>query len=442
MRVRRFAGVLLVLVCLFGAVTAQAAVKTNFSVSSVEKLETALKYEKKHKVTEFTVTMDAALYKKMTADDGYRLKRELMLCGAVSPGKYTQDDEARKISFSVRWSGDPVYQVTSKAELDEAVGKIVKKDTRQFTLVMGKTLYASMSGDEFAPFKVLIGRHCIASCEHTAYNDLHILKVTSCSIMRNAKYVTTMDEAVDHIRGMAAKEAKYMNLFCPASLYEKLRAEITWDEGETETRQKALLHSCGGRSFSTAHHDDTRHIGYSNVSYYPGFRIANAAAKGNEKQLPDEDLRTLAAARKLVKGLDTSKYKTGTAASKKAAAIVDALARVTEYKAGNLLPTDGDCARGPLLNGEGDCDGYADTFYLCASLAGLEVRYVSGPRHMWNMVRIDKEWYFVDATWCDAGTQSDFRYFMLGRDRASQTHVYFEDIIPALAGKTDPKLIP
>ena len=441
MKARRFAGVLLVLICLFGA-AAQAAVKTNFSVSTEEKLETAFKYVKKHGVTEFTVTMDAALYKKMTKDGEYALQRELMLCGAWTPGKYTLDDEARKVSFSVRWSSDPVYQVTSKAELDSAIGKIVKKNATRFVLVMSKTLYGSMSGDRFALFKQLLGRHCIRGAEYTAYDDLHVLKVTLCSIMRNAKYVTTMDEAVSYIRSMADKEAESMYLFCSATLYKKLCEEITWD-GVARTRHQSLLKVNGGFDFNNSHDDVYRCIAYTYIDYYPGFRIVNAVEKGNEKQLSDTDKATLEAARKLVKNLNTSKYRTGTADSKKAAAIVEALARLTAYRSVPLIfNRNDDCAYGPLLDGEADCDGYADAFYLCASLAGLSVRYANGPEHMWNMVKTQGKWYFVDATWCDAGEQADFRYFMLGKDRASQTYVYFTDLMPALAAKTDPKLIP
>ena len=435
-------GILLVMLCVMCAVSAQAAVKTNFSVSSAEKLEAAFRYVKKHGVTEFTVTMSEDLYKKMTADDQYRLKRKLMLCGAGYPGRCTLKDDERKVVFSVTWRNDPVYQVTTKKELESLIGKLVKKDTDRFILVMGKTLYASMSKDDFGPFKSILGRHCIASDEQTAFDALHILKVTSYSRMRNAKYVTTMDEAAAYIRSMAEREAESMHIFCSSkSLYEKLRAEITWD-GVTLTRQDALLQGCGARRFSSHCHADTRHIGYSRVWYYNGYHIAKAVEKGDEKLLSDKELRTLAAARKLVNSLDTSKYKSGNAVTKKAAAIVDALARMTEYKAGNLLPGEVDCACGPLLYGEADCDGYSDAFYLCASLAGLNVRYSCGPQHMWNMVKTGGKWYFVDATWCDAGTQAVFSYFMFGRDRASRSHVYFEDIIPALAKKTDPKLIP
>jgi hypothetical protein len=57
---------------------------------------------------------------------------------------------------------------------------------------------------------------------------------------------------------------------------------------------------------------------------------------------------------------------------------------------------------GTLINKVALCEGYAKTFsYLC-NLAGIENLIVSGVvnlPHMWNMVKVDGNWYHIDVTY-------------------------------------------
>ena len=60
---------------------------------------------------------------------------------------------------------------------------------------------------------------------------------------------------------------------------------------------------------------------------------------------------------------------------------------------------------GGLVDRTAVCLGYATTFQLLCDLAGVECITVPGAAfesqedHGWNMVRLDGEWYCVDATW-------------------------------------------
>lgn len=74
---------------------------------------------------------------------------------------------------------------------------------------------------------------------------------------------------------------------------------------------------------------------------------------------------------------------------------------------------------GPLIEGKGVCLGYATTFQLLMDMAGVECITVVGAAfysredHAWNMVKLNGEWYCVDATW-DTGedvAHFGFRYF-------------------------------
>ncbi len=58
---------------------------------------------------------------------------------------------------------------------------------------------------------------------------------------------------------------------------------------------------------------------------------------------------------------------------------------------------------GALYDGKALCEGYSKAFsYLC-SVAGIENMIVTGKTgktdHMWNMVKLDGNWYHVDVTW-------------------------------------------
>ena len=60
---------------------------------------------------------------------------------------------------------------------------------------------------------------------------------------------------------------------------------------------------------------------------------------------------------------------------------------------------------GVLVEGRATCTGYAKTFQYLCNRAGIENTCVfgnaGGEGHMWNMVKLDGEWYEVDTTWDD-----------------------------------------
>lgn len=65
------------------------------------------------------------------------------------------------------------------------------------------------------------------------------------------------------------------------------------------------------------------------------------------------------------------------------------------------------------------CEGYAKTFQLLATYAGLESIYAVGMSgtgfnrggHAWNLVKIDGSWYNIDLTWDDANDTEYDGYF-------------------------------
>lgn len=72
-----------------------------------------------------------------------------------------------------------------------------------------------------------------------------------------------------------------------------------------------------------------------------------------------------------------------------------------------------------LINGKAVCSGYTECFKTFMDMLGIENATISGTagnqQHIWNVVKLDGEWYHVDVTWDDpVGSTSnhiDHSYF-------------------------------
>lgn len=105
--------------------------------------------------------------------------------------------------------------------------------------------------------------------------------------------------------------------------------------------------------------------------------------------------------------------------------------------------TDSDTPYGVLMNRSGNCWGYASTFQLFMDMLDIECITVygtprsSGAEHAWNMVRLDGEWYCVDAAWDDPiGGGPNHQYFNKTSEvfRNSGIHHWDESAYPEATG--------
>ena len=109
----------------------------------------------------------------------------------------------------------------------------------------------------------------------------------------------------------------------------------------------------------------------------------------------------------------------------------------------NYAQSDGDysnsyTAYGALVEGRAVCEGYARAMQLLLNEAGIESFLVPGTafnqygamvNHMWNAVKINSQWYHLDATWDDpqsAGSSSTVwhTYFNLSDEEILRDHSY------------------
>ena len=58
-------------------------------------------------------------------------------------------------------------------------------------------------------------------------------------------------------------------------------------------------------------------------------------------------------------------------------------------------------ALGALIDGQANCQGYTDAFYMLGTMCGFNVGKVSGGGHTWNTITFGDKSYFVDVTWDD-----------------------------------------
>ncbi len=81
----------------------------------------------------------------------------------------------------------------------------------------------------------------------------------------------------------------------------------------------------------------------------------------------------------------------------------DAVVKHVEYEAGSVNDHN---AYGALIEGKSVCEGYAELYQYLLYLCGIQSHAVTGTAgeaHMWNLVRIDGEYYMSDPTWDDQG---------------------------------------
>jgi len=134
------------------------------------------------------------------------------------------------------------------------------------------------------------------------------------------------------------------------------------------------------------------------VFYRQGVRMAEYAA-GNPGHLSPEELRTLDRAGEIALVLRHSDE------AECSEAIYHWLCSNVRY-----VHTAPGCkgyerlvgAVGALLDGEANCQGFADAMYLLCRLCGLEAEYRCGRGekllHVWNVVRINGLWREMDAS--------------------------------------------
>ncbi len=85
-------------------------------------------------------------------------------------------------------------------------------------------------------------------------------------------------------------------------------------------------------------------------------------------------------------------------------------------------------AYGALVEGRAVCEGYAKAMQLLLHRASITATVVMGQSledresHMWNLVKINGAYYYIDATWDDNDSFPQYTYFNITLDALQRTH--------------------
>ncbi|MGN1319402.1 MAG: transglutaminase domain-containing protein [Lachnospirales bacterium] len=103
------------------------------------------------------------------------------------------------------------------------------------------------------------------------------------------------------------------------------------------------------------------------------------------------------------------------------------------------IPKEAHSIVGFVRNGQGICEAYANTFQLMCRLAGIDSQLVTGSingvGHMWNIVKIDGDYYHVDVTSDDPAPNNNnkkiYNYFNVTDDMISSTYTWEKENYPS-----------
>lgn len=375
-----------------------------------------------------------------------RYLEKLENCTPMADWKSKSDYYFRWVEYTNVWfTKDPRIVCETEEEIVEAIRQMGVSGNKAFNLILPEELYDTVKEDGFKRLHELEADAGMTQ-SRMKYNIYdHVLLYTGAVIHSDAVKLTTAAEACAYMEERVARGEKDIALFCTESLYKLLIGNIS-PLAIASTSMSPIydvISQAGINDYSFLYNQYSHLIEVKVNTLYPGTAILNAVRTGDESGLTDREKETLQAAWKLAEECaDADPLAT-------ARNIHDALCRKIVYTNDETTDED-DNAIGAILNGEANCDGYADAFLLAGGLAGLEVRYQHGDSHdmfgaslmsdithMWNLLKIDGSWRLVDVTWDDQEGGPAYTWFNLGEDRASRMHIWNRETTVPLLEKTD-----
>lgn len=180
---------------------------------------------------------------------------------------------------------------------------------------------------------------------------------------------------------------------------------------------------------------------YSSYSTPFTVKMKNPTVKGTYKsgsiygpRLSNNKLKEI---RRVVQGFKDNYIKKGMSDYDKALAAFNYIRANCDYAWKGWQYNDANTAWGALVYGEAQCSGYARGMVALCDAVGVKCKYVHAnskainPSHQWNMIKIGKKWYIVDA-------QGGF--FLVGSKTYMQTGMRWDKKgLPSCSSKDHPK---
>lgn len=363
----------------------------------------------------------------------------------IATCSYSIAGDGRSLTLSkVEWYPNP-QSCHSITDAETILQKMAVQGTDTFTLICDTNTCTQLMADNARLLEKIAGQSG-ARLSSFRYSD-------RCISLEGVQYLNTCQpcSTLDDVKAFFVEQTARLNdtftLLCDTALYSRLVA----NHGNLMYQ---LLQQCGVRNIQFSYSEASGMITLQDLHYYPGFRIARLYQMSRTAELTANEKQTLDAALEIVNQCAVQGQDPLLTEKNLHDAICD---RITYQASYTRSESDQDTAIGGLLYGQADCDGYADTFYLLASLAGFDVNYQQGNKnpsyqddlspqdigHMWNRIRLGEDWYQVDVTW-DDDDRPDGRirycWFNSALDIASETHIWDPetDLYPLARTTPDP----
>jgi len=324
------------------------------------------------------------------------------------PGTKDRILEARyAIAAGLLESGQPEEALAAFAQIPDY------RDSRQQCQQIS---YQLASDAMFAKDHALAHSHFVNAGD---YRDAHTQAQRMLyTLGHNAFLEEDYDAAFDYFSQLDGTEADYgyyhfITMQDAAEFVSSHREDLTDnirfhiseepDEGFYEAARNLL----GCQTYNMNYYAPDQLVTLSSIHYYPGDTILDAWEKGDTSGLSEEEQQVLELALQLV---EQAEAETDTDLEKEIW-LHDWLCDRVRYESPDM-----DVSRkyyiqlrelsciGAMLDGIANCQGYTDAFYLLGSLAGFEMHRLigdTGDGHIWNIIRLDGQWYIADATFDD-----------------------------------------
>ena len=315
--------------------------------------------------------------------------------------------------YAVTYSMEPKMLCNMERDIVSGIHAMGAAGEKEFTLVLNRTLYESVTGNSFEILHKLEAEAGMTDSSMWYNGSSFTITYKEAQIEADAAVLTTYAEAEEKARRDLEAGESSVHLFCTEQLYTGLLGS---DSGKL--RPIDDLNTSLNLFDSTYYYNENKFLITINAKQlYPGAHIVKCMEAGTTAELdPREVLCRDEALRIAQNCLKNDPLET-------ARAIHDALCERIVYTIDPATDED-DTAIGALLNGEANCDGYSDAFYLVGTLAGLTIRCQHGDTyekglfsfgdqtHMWNLLYLDGSWRMVDVTWDDDEKKRPVRHLV------------------------------
>lgn len=440
--IRRFS---LLLACVLMLCTAVPALSAEKLITDEAGLDRFLAECASQKKSSFEFTCDNAYYQSLLSTS-LAVFSKLSYKYGIQCTQYQYNQSKKTFYFTdVGYTDAPVWiECGDENDIVDGIRSMGRRGITDFVLAMPDSLYKNIRKNGFSLLYTLEAQGGMINYGGMQYVDDYGMVIFSDALIENdIPRFSALESLKSYLSEQLSTLPDELTFYCDKDLYRQLLTEQRRMDSDL---LGIILLQNGVRTYVISKNEQAGMIHLKEFFYYQGYKIAHAALTNRYSMLSDEEFNTLINAAQIVSTIPRgSDLQT-------ALAIHDSICSRVTYRVDYENDLNNH-AIGALLYGQADCDGYSDAFYLLASLAGLNVRYIvgssrdggsslftaPGENHLWNLIMLDGTWRSVDVTWDDGiwDTQPGYIFFNIGLDIMDRLYEWLPASSEKIAERTD-----